>query len=60
MILGQDIFKSLGIILDHTTETITLDDASIPMKTISAQPAESFHTKDAQGIDNMVRRIAGD
>eukprot|EP00957_Ditylum_brightwellii_P156560 11915770-Ditylum_brightwellii.AAC.1 len=60
MILGQDILKSLGIILDHATETITWDDASIPMKTTSAQPAESLHIKDPKEINNMVRQIAGD
>ena len=36
MILGRDVLKSLGIILNHATETIIWDDASIPMKTTSA------------------------
>eukprot|EP00957_Ditylum_brightwellii_P074138 5633670-Ditylum_brightwellii.AAC.1 len=36
------------------------DDTSIPMKTTSVQPADSFHIKDPKGIDNMVGRIAGD
>ena len=60
MIIGQDLLKSLGIILDHAAETITWNDASISMKTTSAQPAESFHIKDPPGIDNMVGRISGD
>eukprot|EP00957_Ditylum_brightwellii_P166118 12647166-Ditylum_brightwellii.AAC.1 len=30
------------------------------MKTTSVQPAESFHIKDPEGIDNMVGQIAGD
>eukprot|EP00957_Ditylum_brightwellii_P170790 12999098-Ditylum_brightwellii.AAC.1 len=38
MIIGRDLLKSLGIILDHATETITWNDASIPMKTTSARP----------------------
>eukprot|EP00957_Ditylum_brightwellii_P075029 5702017-Ditylum_brightwellii.AAC.1 len=60
MILGRDLLKSVRIILDHATETITWNDASIPMKTTSAQPTESFHIKDPPGIDNIVGRISGD
>eukprot|EP00957_Ditylum_brightwellii_P089668 6828687-Ditylum_brightwellii.AAC.1 len=30
------------------------------MKTTSARPAKSFHIKDPQGINDMVRQIAGD
>eukprot|EP00957_Ditylum_brightwellii_P058744 4454048-Ditylum_brightwellii.AAC.1 len=39
IILDRDVLKSLGIVLNHATETITWDDASIPMKTTSARPA---------------------
>eukprot|EP00957_Ditylum_brightwellii_P015142 1141407-Ditylum_brightwellii.AAC.1 len=60
MILGRDVLKSVGIVFNHATETITWDDAIIPMKTTSAQPAESFHIKDPEGDDNMVGQIAGD
>eukprot|EP00957_Ditylum_brightwellii_P018582 1396455-Ditylum_brightwellii.AAC.1 len=60
MILGRDVLKRLGIILNHATEMITWDDASIPMKATSAQVADSFHTKDPKGIDNMVGQIARD
>eukprot|EP00957_Ditylum_brightwellii_P097210 7403846-Ditylum_brightwellii.AAC.1 len=41
-------------------ETITWDDASIPMKAMSAQTAGSFYIEDLKGITNMVGRIAGD
>eukprot|EP00957_Ditylum_brightwellii_P156342 11900257-Ditylum_brightwellii.AAC.1 len=30
------------------------------MKTNSVQPAESFHIKDPEGVDDMVGQIAGD
>eukprot|EP00957_Ditylum_brightwellii_P122922 9371927-Ditylum_brightwellii.AAC.1 len=30
------------------------------MKTTSVQPAESFHIKDPEGVDDMVGQIAGD
>eukprot|EP00957_Ditylum_brightwellii_P031758 2408316-Ditylum_brightwellii.AAC.1 len=39
---------------------IIWDDASIPMKTMSVQLAESFHIKDPEGVDNMVGQITGD
>eukprot|EP00957_Ditylum_brightwellii_P026910 2034207-Ditylum_brightwellii.AAC.1 len=58
--MGQDILKSLEIILDHATESITWNNASIPMKTTSAQPAESFYIEDPPGIYDMVGRISGD
>ena len=54
MIIGRDLLKKLGIILDHATETIAWNDASIPMKTTSACPTESFHIEDPPGIDDMV------
>eukprot|EP00957_Ditylum_brightwellii_P075619 5747170-Ditylum_brightwellii.AAC.1 len=60
MILGRDVLKSLGIVLNHATETISWDDASIPMKTTSARQAESFHIKDLEGVNDMVGPIAGD
>eukprot|EP00957_Ditylum_brightwellii_P057010 4320333-Ditylum_brightwellii.AAC.1 len=60
MIIGQDLIKSLGIVLDHATETITWNGASISMKTTPAQPAKSFHIKDLTGIDNMIGQISGD
>eukprot|EP00957_Ditylum_brightwellii_P065257 4949462-Ditylum_brightwellii.AAC.1 len=60
MILGRDILKSLGIILNHATESIAWDDASIPMKAASAQTADLFHIKDPEGISNIVGQIAGD
>eukprot|EP00957_Ditylum_brightwellii_P159204 12117421-Ditylum_brightwellii.AAC.1 len=60
MTLGRDVLKSLGIILNHSTETITWDDTSIPMKVTSVQAADSFHIKDSKGIENRVGRIAED
>eukprot|EP00957_Ditylum_brightwellii_P127369 9712196-Ditylum_brightwellii.AAC.1 len=59
MILGRDVLKSLGIVLNNVTETISWDGASIPMKTASAQPTESFHIEDPEGVNDMVGRIAG-
>eukprot|EP00957_Ditylum_brightwellii_P139223 10611267-Ditylum_brightwellii.AAC.1 len=41
-------------------EMIIWDDSSIPMKTVLAQTADSFHVKDSEGIDYMVGQISGD
>eukprot|EP00957_Ditylum_brightwellii_P180549 13753172-Ditylum_brightwellii.AAC.1 len=60
MIIGRDLLKSLGLVLDHATETITWNAASIPMKTTSAQPTESFQIEDPPGINDMVGQISGD
>eukprot|EP00957_Ditylum_brightwellii_P020868 1573970-Ditylum_brightwellii.AAC.1 len=60
MILARDVLKSLGIVLNHAIEMIIWDDSSIPMKTTSAQPAESFYIEDPEGVDNMVGPIARD
>eukprot|EP00957_Ditylum_brightwellii_P043271 3278901-Ditylum_brightwellii.AAC.1 len=60
MILGRDFLSSLGLILDHSTETSVWGDSSIPMKATSAQVSEIFHVEDLKGINNIVGRIAGD
>eukprot|EP00957_Ditylum_brightwellii_P009352 707410-Ditylum_brightwellii.AAC.1 len=60
MILGRNFLKILEIILNHAMETIMQDDASIPMKTMSAQSSNSFHIKDPKEVNNMIGRIAGD
>eukprot|EP00957_Ditylum_brightwellii_P139561 10636329-Ditylum_brightwellii.AAC.1 len=60
MILGRGVLKSLGIVLNYATETISWDDASIPMKSASAQPTELFHIEDPEGVDDMVGHIDGD
>eukprot|EP00957_Ditylum_brightwellii_P143625 10942762-Ditylum_brightwellii.AAC.1 len=46
--------------LNHATEIITWDDASIPMKTTLSQASDSFHIKDLKGINDMVGYIAED
>ena len=59
MILGRDLLKKLELTLDFSTETVTSEEASIPMKSPSAQAIESLYIDDPTGVDEMVRRIAG-
>ena len=60
MIIGGDLLNEMGLTLDFSTETITWNDASVPMKEPMATPIESFHIDEPKVIDNMVGRIAGD
>ena len=50
MTIGRDLLKSLGIIINHSTETITWNDSNIPMKKPMEIPTESFHIKDPTGF----------
>jgi hypothetical protein len=60
MILGRDLLKDLGLIIDYSTKSIIWNDAIIPMKGSTATVTESFHIQDPAGIDEMVGRLAGD
>ena len=60
MIIGRDLLKSLGLILDFSTRTIIWNDAIIPMKESAAAPIKSFHIDNPSDVDEMVGRLAGD
>eukprot|EP00957_Ditylum_brightwellii_P018809 1413619-Ditylum_brightwellii.AAC.1 len=45
MILGKDVLKSLGIVLNHATGMITWDDTSIPIKLRQRNQQSHFITK---------------
>ena len=60
MIIGRDLLKSLGLILDFLTRTIAWNDAIIPMKESAAAPIESFHIEDPSEVDKIVGCLAGD
>ena len=57
MILGRDLLKMLGFIINFSTETISWNDAGIPMKESMATLTESFHIKDPRGVDEMIGRL---
>ena len=60
MIIGRDLLNKIGLTLDFATETVSWEEASIPMKCPTATAIESLHIEDPPDIDDMVGRIAGD
>ena len=46
MILGTDLLRELGFILDFKEETITWDDATLPMKPRDAEPPDFYSLSD--------------
>ena len=43
MIIGRDLLKIIGIVIDLLREAIMWNDATIPLKNSMATPIESFH-----------------
>ena len=60
MIIGRDLLKSLGLIIDFSSKTVEWNDVSIPMKDSASAPVESFHIEYPNGVDKMVGRLSGD
>ena len=59
MIIGRDLLKILGLIMDLLTRTIEWDDVIIPMKEFASAPIESFHIEDPSNVVEMVGCLAG-
>jgi hypothetical protein len=57
IIIGRDILRQLGIILNFQQETIEWDDAVIPMKAEGAKLEESFFVPDSSSLDDATQRI---
>ena len=59
MILGRDLLKELGIIIDFANETVTWDEVSAPMKPEDAKEEQHFHITDSKQIDEATERMKG-
>ena len=57
MIIGREILKELGILLNFKDETIEWDEVIIPMKPEDAMPESSFAIKDSSAFDDATERI---
>lgn len=57
IIIGRDILRQLGIILNFNQDTIDWDDAIIPMKSEEATMEESFFVPDSSSLDEASQRI---
>ena len=54
------LLKKMGMTLDFSTETITWNKASVPMKSTTATVIESLNIDDPKGVDDIVVHIPGD
>jgi predicted aspartyl protease len=57
MIIGREILKELGILLNFKDETIEWDGVIIPMKPEEATPENSFAIKDSATLDDATERM---
>jgi hypothetical protein len=57
IIIGRDILRQLGIILNFQQETIEWDDAVIPMKAEGTKLEESSFVPDSSSLDDASQRI---
>ena len=60
MIIGRDLLKILGLILDFLTRNIVWNDAIIPMKESAAAPIKSFNIEYPSEVQEMVGCLAGE
>ena len=60
MIIGRDLLNKMGLIFGFSTETLSWEEASIPMKSLTANAIESLHIDNPTGVNDMVGRISGD
>jgi hypothetical protein len=51
MILGRDLLKELGIVIDFAEEMVTWDDMSTPVKPEDADAEQHYNISDSQQID---------
>ncbi len=57
MIVGRDLLRELGIVLDFQNETIGWEGASIPMKPHDSTVEDSFHVQDGARIAEATERM---
>jgi hypothetical protein len=57
LIIGRDLLKSLGVIMNFDLQTVEWDEKEIPMKPENALPQHSFYIKDINVLDSATKRI---
>jgi hypothetical protein len=60
MIIGRDVMKTLGMIIDFKTKLITWGKYHTNMKPTSVSVNDSYSIDDPRGINELVGRMAGD
>lgn len=57
MILGRDLLRELGMVIDFSQQTVTWDDMSVPMKPEDASQEQHFNISDSKQVDEATMRI---
>ena len=60
MIIGRDVMKTLGIIIDFDNELITWGKYHANMKPTSGSVNDSYSIDNPRGVDELIGQIAGD
>ena len=58
IILGEDLLKELGLIINYNEGVITWDDASVAMKDVDAEPPLFFCSRTRRHFQNNGRENA--
>ena len=57
LIIGRDLMKELGLIIDFKNESIIWDDVKVSMKTANAQPPKEFYNTGKPITPNKIKEI---
>ena len=60
IILGRDILRELGIVLDFNMQIVIWNHACISMKNVDCTTNDSWAITDPEGVDDMVSRLTGE
>ena len=58
MIIGRDLLRDLGIVLDFGSETVIWDTAEIPMKETDAAFPTSIHVQESKAVQADLERLS--
>ena len=59
MIIGCDIMKEIGLIIDFANEQISWKENDREMKSHNCTKNDSFNIKDPKGVDKLVGQLSG-
>ena len=57
LIIGRDLMTELGIKIDFETNSVQWNDVVVPMKSVDATFATSYHVEDSDAIADATNRI---
>eukprot|EP00957_Ditylum_brightwellii_P151054 11502586-Ditylum_brightwellii.AAC.1 len=60
MVIGRDVMKTLGMIIDFKNELITCGKYHANMKPATASVSDSYSIDNPRGVDELVGQMAGD